>query len=299
MKKPTTVCLFGTICLLMVTSCSGPAEKTPVEQLKESIATIQPGVLKISDVARIMEISDAEYLPGITVPTDIIEKYMSGDTLHFLQNEIGAAGLMGMYMADVVYHGAFMNDDAAFESYSAGQLIANELGFGDVFVENIISRYESDTFRPEGMLDEIDRAMLKFDETYSSSDRARVLVGFIAGNYIEKLYQIHATLQNFKSKDVDDEYRLILAKEFVLAALSQHKPIDKLIEMIEQNQYRDDPGLFLMQLKQIRDTYTRLEPLDDNIETLTAEKVFQNEDFNLLFDQITEIRQLVLQQLNE
>lgn len=260
---------------------------------------IQPALMKVSDAAKLMERSDAEYMPEITVSAEIIEKYMTGDSLDFLNNQIGAAALMGVYVADVVYHGAFRNKHAAFDSYTAGQLIANEIGIGDVFVENFISRHESDTFKPDQMLREIDIAISKFNEEFSSTDRARILIAFLAGNYVEKLYQVHATIQNYKARDLEDEERLLLSREFVLIALSQEKALNTLISLIEKNSYEEDPGLFFNKLMEISKTMENITPLRDQMNELSPDQVFANEDFDTIFAQFSDIRTIITNQVEQ
>lgn len=276
-------------------SCNTPTPKSSIEDLKKSIEEIQPTLFKASDVAKIIEDSEAEYLPSVALPTDIIVVYMDGDSLDFLSNEILAAALMGMYTADVSYHLAFLNRDAAFESYTAAQLIANELGFGGEYHDNLLSRHESDTFSIDAMLDVLDNSLSEMNTNYSESDRTRILVGFIAANYIEKQYQIHATIQSYKDKDIDDKLKLQLSKEFVLTALSQQEALNSLIEIIHKNKYAEDKGILLAELLLVRNTFSNLAPLKEKVDVLSPADVFENEDFDAMFNQIAFIRSSLAQ----
>jgi len=284
---PYILLLLGGI---LISSCITTKKSDPVEELRKSISDLNPRLMLSSDAARLIEESEADYLPEITLSTSIIEKYMAGDTLLFLSNELQAAALMGIYSADVVYHLAFLNRDQAFESYTAAQLIANELGFGDIYVTNLLSRHESEDFSIDSMIYEVDQALIKVDKSYSATDRARILLVFLAANYIEKQYYIHATVQAYKNKNAEPDKKIRLAKEFVLMTLSQEKAINTLIDLIEKNKYAEDSGYLLGELKVLRDNFARIAPLKERIDDLSPADIFENPDFDAMFAQLQLIR---------
>ncbi len=125
---------------ILIISCISNKQPDPLEDFRKSVSELNPRLMLSSDAARLIEKSEAEYIPELTLSTSIIDKYMDGDSLEFLSNDLQAAALMGVYTADVVYQLAFSNREEAFESYTSAQLIANELGFGDIYVDNLLSR---------------------------------------------------------------------------------------------------------------------------------------------------------------
>jgi hypothetical protein len=215
---------------------------------------------------------------------------MEGDSLGFLSNELHASALMGIYTADVVYHLAFSDREEAFESYTSAQLIANELGFGDVYVSNLLSRHESDEFSIDSMITELDQALIKVNEEYTDTDRIRILLVFMAANYIEKQYYIQATVNSYKKKEIEPEEKLLLAKEFIYITLSQEESINTLIDLIEKNSYEDDNSYLLDEIKKLREIYAKISPLKDKEGELTAADIFENPDFDAFYAQLQKIR---------
>lgn len=288
-KRPIFLMLIALPCLWFI-SCTGSKQSDPLEEFRKSINELNPALMLASDAAILIEKSEAEYIPELTLSTNIIDKYMAGDSLEFLSDELHAAALMGIYTADVVYHLAFSNKEEAFESYTAAQLIANELGFGEVYVTNLLERHESEEFSIDSMIVELDDALVSVNEKYSDTDRLRILLTFMGANYIEKQYYIHATVNSYKSKEIEPEEKLLLAKEFVYVTLSQEQSINSLIELIEKHSYEEDTGYLLMEIKVLRENYTRISPLKENIDKLTAANIFENPDFDAIYLQLLKIR---------
>jgi hypothetical protein len=283
----------------LLLSCTLNKQQDPLEQLRNEIKILQPRLMSASDAAMLIEKSEAAYIPNLTLSTSIIEKYLNGDTLKFLSNNIQAAGLMGLYTADVVYELAFSKKEDAFESYTSAQLIANELGMGDIYVTNLISRYESTEFSIDSMITEMDRALTRINKNLTDTDRTRLLLAYMTGNYIEKQYYIHATIQSYKTQSIEPQQKLLLAKEFILITLSQEQSIHVLIDLIEKNSYATDKGYFLAELKVLRDDFTKIAPLSANIDELTPADIFENPDFDAVFNQLETIRAMITEGIND
>jgi hypothetical protein len=275
---------------LLVFSCVSSKKSDPLSEFRESIKELNPRLMPASDVAILIEKSEAEYMPELTLSTSIIDKYMDGDSLEFLSNELHSAALMGIYTADVVYHLVFLNRDDAFESYTSAQLIANELGFGGIYVSNLLSRHESHDFSIDSMIVELDQALIEINEEYTQTDRIRILLVFMAANYIEKQYHIHATVNSYKTKEIDPEEKLLLAQEFIYVILSQEQSINTLIDLIEKNSYEEDTGYTLNELKELREIYSQISPLNEKIDELVAADIFENPDIYAMYIQLKKIR---------
>lgn len=284
--KSTSIILMG----ILIISCMSNKQTDPLEDFRNSIGELNPRLMLSSDAAILIEKSDAEYLPELTLSTTIIDKYMDGDSLEFLSNDLHAAALMGVYTADVAYHLAFSNREAAFESYTSAQLIANELGFGDIYVSNLLSRHESNDFSIDSMIVGLDAALVKVNEEYTDTDRVRILLVFLAANYIERGYYIHETIQSYKNRAIDPEEKVLLAKEFITLALSQEKAINTLIDLIEKNSYDDDKGILLEELKVLQDIFSKIAPLIEKVDDLSAADIFENTYFDAMYIQLKKIR---------
>ena len=275
---------------LLVISCTSNKQADPLEEFRKSINDLNPRLMLSSDAAVLIEKSEAEYIPELTLSTSIIDKYMEGDSLDFFDDELHAAALMGIYTADVLYHLAFSDREEAFESYTSAQLIANELGFGDIYVTNLISRHETDEFSIDSMIVELNQALIKVNNKYTDTDRVRILLVFLASNYIERQYYIYATINSYKSKQIEPEKKLLLAKEFIYMTLSQEKSINTLIDLIEKNSYEEDTGYLLQEIKALREIYAQIAPMKRNVNTISAADIFDNPNFDAMYTQLQNIR---------
>lgn len=298
-KKNFIKCILAIVSLLLMILCTTRNQPDPLKEFRKSISELNPRLMSSSDAALLIQKSEAEYIPTLTLSTSIIDKYMEGDSLEFLANELHAGALMGIYTADVVYHLAFSNSKEAFESYTAAQLIANELGFGDVYVTNLLKRHETEEFSIDSMIVELDKALVRINEEYTDTDRIRILLVFMGANYIEKQYYIHATVNSYKSKQIEPEEKLLLAKEFIFLTLSQEQSINTLIELIEKNSYKEDTGYILNELKVLREIYAKISPLKENMDNLTASDIFENPDFDEMFAQLKKIRDYLTTGIND
>ncbi len=282
--------ILPVLLLVAMIGCVQQNQNNSFEDFRESISDIQPGISKISDVALLIEKSEAEYIPELTLSTSIVEKYMQKESVDFLENKILSAAIMGMYSADIAYSIVFYQRDIAFESFSAAKIIANELGVGDVYVDNLFARYEDEKFSIDSMLAEFDKGLSGFNSEDTDIDRLRIIIGFIVGNYIEKQYHIQSTIQSYKNKDIDDDLKLLLAKEFIIVALNQEEALDAIISSIEKNQYSDDTGYLYEKFKNLSASYSLVLPLKDKLDDLSAADVFQNPQFDDLYMQIKTMR---------
>jgi hypothetical protein len=149
------------------------------------------------------------------------------------------------------------------------------------------------------MIIELDQALIKINEEYTDTDRIRILLVFMAANYIEKQYYIHATVNSYKSKQIEPEEKLLLAKEFIIITLSQERSINTLIDLVEKNSYEEDTGYLLKEIKVLREIYLQIAPLNDRVEELSAEDIFENPDFNTFYSQLQKIRGYLTAGIND
>jgi hypothetical protein len=148
------------------------------------------------------------------------------------------------------------------------------------------------------MIIELDQALIKVNEEYTDTDRIRILLVFMGANYIEKQYYIQATVNSYKSKQIEPEEKLLLAKEFILVTLSQEQSINALIELIEKNSYVEDTGYLLQEIKILREIYTKISPLNESAE-ITAGSIFENPDFDAMFTQLQKIRNYLTEGIDD
>lgn len=184
----------------------------------------------LQQVASIMKFSGIEYTPQLTLDTAIKASYTSTPQYTAL--------ICGVYSADALYHAAFSNSDAAFESYTSAQVLANHVGFGPFYVETLIQRRNDELSKSDSVLFKLDNFLSEIDTTFTEEERFKIIASYLIGNLIEKMYLIDAALTGFegrKIKDISDEakfvYRILFSESDAILYLTEltrkygHNPV--------------------------------------------------------------------------
>ena len=169
---------------------------TEFDTLISSYTSMFGSKSSLQTIAEVLIKSGIEYNPDITIDTLIQPEYTQS---------VEAAGLYcGMFSADALYHSAFLNSDAAFESYTSAQVLANFLGIGPFYVENLLKRNKEDLTEADSILYNFDKVLAEFDTAYSQEERFRIITSYLIGNLIEKLYLLNEGVKSLEGMPVTE-----------------------------------------------------------------------------------------------
>jgi hypothetical protein len=224
---------------LVFTNCQQSTQKSEITEHDTVIAEFNTmfGVRgSLQSVVTIMINSGAKYNPEITLDTVIKDAYFSN-----LEN---SAFMCGIFSSDAIYHSAFGYSEKAFESYTSAQILANHLGIGPFYVGTLLTR------RNQGIT-EADSVLFKFEEVLHAADTSidkeksmRIIVAYVLGNYIEKLFLIDnaiSSLEGTKISDLSEEGKFLMRLQ-----LSTSSSTDKLVEILDK--YMKEKGSLYQEL---------------------------------------------------
>ena len=178
----------------------------------------------MEEVVNMMIRSGFIYTPEITIDTAIKEDYYQSDNV--------AALMCGVFSADAIYHSAFGNSDAAFESYTSAQELANFVGIGPYYVENLLKRAEQGLTEADSLLYKFDKVLSDVDTTLNEEKRMRIIASYLIGNLIEKMYLVDKGVQSLEGKklvDISDE-----AKTLYKYLILEKKSVDMFVDIIDR-----------------------------------------------------------------
>ncbi len=205
MRKVSFVSLFC-LNILVFSGCQGKQQPNESELNVHlmQFTTMFGEKGNLQQVASIMKFSGIEYTPQLTLDTTIKTNYTATPQY--------AALMCGVYSADALYHAAFSNSDEAFESYTSAQVLANQVGFGPFYVENLLRRREDGVTEADSLLFKMDDFLAEFDSSRTEEERFVIIAAYLMGNLIEKMYLIDAGLAGFegvKISEISDEAKFV------------------------------------------------------------------------------------------
>lgn len=275
------------ISILVLGACKPQESDTNQKEFKDFLTKVKafsPSPINISNVINMMIMSGSDYNPEITNSTEVVEKYKV--------DPIYAAANCGSYTADALYHYAFNNSDAAFESYTAAQILANHLEFGPLYAGHYFDHMsEIDTVSREKVLMEFDNVLKQVDSTLTQFDRHQLKLAYLIGNSIEKLYLIDQALQ---SVEANEEGNISLeANQLLHIFLNQEYALKNLVELVDQYKEKEDGPFF----KQLLALYSLYYNLEDRVEPeyKDYDSFKRSPEILAISDQIKNVRNEIVQ----
>ncbi|HBH49994.1 MAG TPA: hypothetical protein DDX98_15215 [Bacteroidales bacterium] len=234
MKNLIYLLQIGLLAMFII-SCkpvsSGEQSASEFDSLLFEFNTMYGVKSNLQTVAEVMIKSGVDYRPELTLDTLIQAEY--------LESPEASAFICGVFSADALYHAAFGNNDAGFESYTSAQVMANQLGIGPFYVENLLLRREDTGLTEEdSLLFKFDEVLAEFDTTLPNDKRFRIISSYLIGNITEKLYLIDqsiASLEGMKVADITNQGKFLYDLR-----ISEKKTIDLFVSIF--NKYAVNKG---------------------------------------------------------
>lgn len=233
MKKLSLFILPVTAIFLLV-NCSNVSTKAPEISEYDSL------LIEFNNLFGVK--SDLQTTTDVMINSGIV--YDATLTLDTLQQEVYTSTMpisalfCGIYSADALYHAAFNKDDASFESYTAAQILANELGIGPYYVESLLKRDDDGITEADSLIFKFNAALAESDTSLSDNKRIRIISSYLLGNIIEKLYLVNkgvATLENKPITEISKQaqylFQLLIAEE---------ETVDLFVQLLDK--YSKEPG---------------------------------------------------------
>lgn len=200
---------------------------------------------------------------------------------------------LGIYGADLSYSGLFAQYEDAIRYFSSSQILAEELGIGQTFQKEFITRLEQNADNQDTLLQVISDFFLENDSYLKSTNQANVSTYVLIGGWIEGMY---IGTNMITADSVGNGI-----KEVIIGQLSS---LDNLLlllnnsdKSIELNELRD-------KMHQLREYYNEIEYSEMSPEETNDESaivlysdnkagIMSDSTFNKVYNSISEIRESI------
>ncbi len=203
-KIITGLCIAGII-------CSVHACKTGTQSEKESIAAseVDSSIEVLQDQWEILE--DALFL--YPSPGEIIEGFFNADLeyKHGLVNSVekkdsylgsrSQALNLGIYITDLAYLAKFGLTGEAVDYLDAVHSLSNQVGVSTEVLESLLEKAKANINNPDSILDVSDEAFCQMVAFLETSKKENTLAMISAGAYIESLYLVLESRNEFIEDD--------------------------------------------------------------------------------------------------
>lgn len=270
-------------------------EKAQIEEstddLREDAARIMPNLPPPNEYAAILQSTGAEFNPLILNEVENVPGYLA-------LPEKSVANL-GVYFFDLGYSVAYKEGDYVDKYYKVCHDLSIQLGIEKRFLEVLMARYQEN-------IEQNDSLKAYFRETYnnasssigaSEEERAYYRAIFLAGFYIEGLFNILETIESYPRDILPDDQRFVVLMPLAKAVLNQEQNIKSLTEMLEIN-YTDEDNdeYYATSFRDLIRTYERLE-VEDKIANDQGAELLNDEVMIELMAKVDMIRSQVVKSL--
>lgn len=286
------IMLFAAVAILY--SCQNTGKQQKEEALNPKLAEFHEKTKEVfdkpskpSEIAVLLELSGAPLMPELMNDPTIWEKYTTDQTT--------AAVNMGVYLADAIVLYAYDSIKLAYNSAIAGKGLSEVVGLDEnVFMKTVIAdRYKEEGGQSDSLFFVLDSALAQADQYLSADERFRLLGAMYVGNFIEKMYLVSNIIFNYPV-DLPQESKVLVLREMMLTMSYYLDRLDYIIEIVEKASTEEDSGYLLEDLKALKKIQMENMLSAEQILTLTAADIFENEGMVGMHDQIMKIRSLIV-----
>ena len=236
------------------------------------------------DVTDFIELTGADYMPGIGNDPYNYEKYLG--------NVVLAAANLGVYVADGLYQFTYNEYTDGYNSMTAAKNIADHLELGAVFDDLMMDRYNDTTVYADSILTVVGRCITESKLLLNKEDKMQVFTGLIGGNYIEKLYIMFNIIFEYNI-DLPEDAKLTILRQVLLTTNTFLKKLPDVIALVESVKKETDPGTILDMLKEIEALRQQVK-YKDEFGNLTPAMIFENPELIAMYKKIKEVRTFIV-----
>ena len=270
-------------------------DKAQIEEdtkpLQEAAKAIMPNLPPPNEYAAILHSTGAEFNPMIL--NDVAN--MPG----YLVPREKAVVNLGVYFFDLGYSVAYQQRDHVDKYYDVCHNLAIELGIEKSFMELMMVRFEEN-------IEQNDSLKAYFRDSYrkasnsmgdSEGERSYYRSLFLAGFYIEGLYNMLEVIESYPKDILPDDQRFLILMPLAKSVLAQEKNIKTLAEMLEIDYTEaDNDEYYATSFRNLINTYEKLD-VDDKIANNQGAELLNDEVMLQLMAEVDAIRSQIVKQL--
>ena len=296
MKVRSILLLLTVFMLTFACTTKEAKQEKQIEEDTEALSTdarkIMPNLPSPNEYAAILHSTGAEFNPLILNDPANLPGYIT-------RREKAVANL-GVYFFDLGYCVAFKDREFVNKYYDVSHNLSLQLGIEKSFMEVMMKRYKEN-------IDANDSLKAYFKDTYSkaaeelgSSEEESTYYRsiFLAGFYIEGLFNMLEVIESYPKDILPDDQRFIILMPIVKSVLSQKDNVKKLAEMLEINvKGDDDDEYYATSFRDLINTYEKLD-VDDKIANNKGSELLNDGVMLELMSKVDMIRSEVVKRLD-
>jgi hypothetical protein len=282
---------------LLIFSCGrkDTKEKDQIEAdtkpLQEAAQKIMPNLPPPNEYAAILHSTGAEFNPLILNDVDNMPGYIG-------RMEKSVANL-GIYFFDLGYCVAYQERDHVDKYYDVCHNLSIELGIEKDFMRVIMVRFEENIEQNDSLKayfrDVYRKASSTLGDNEAENNYYRTL--FLAGFYIEGLYNILEVIESYPKDILPDDQRYVILMPLAKSVLAQEKNIKTLAEMLEIDYTdNDNDEYYATAFRDLISTYEKLN-VDETIAQDKGQELLNDEVMIELMAKVDMIRSEVVKTL--
>ena len=278
--KITRILLSATVLVTMLlSSCQQKAadQKTAEvseDEFRQKLENINPGLEDPSLVMATFEMVGAEYIAGLVVPMEHVDYYA--------QDPAQAALTLGVYMVDIAYLVSYGKNEQALIKYERARKLADAIGLVSSFEAAVFERYAKVSADPDSLKKNLTMTARNIDREMSQGERARHVVLFVTGEFVEKMYLLTQVIDQYPD-DFPEDVRSQLLRHMMIGLVEQEEPLNDLIDLLNQIREEDEGEEFMAEMNALKDIY-----VEANFKEMIANWTPQSTGSGEYLDRITE-----------
>lgn len=246
MRKYCVIVVIAGMALLFGACQSSQTTTKPTleEQLNEfskEISRVYPDLGSPGDIALLIELTGADFVPGLIVDTSMASKFSGNADL--------AALTLGMLTADLAYTSTFQQTEQTKALLVASQSLANDLGIGYTYLSALLNYYSEEVENEDSIVIYLEQEAGKITEDLKNSGRQRLYTAFTTGFVIENLFLATSIIETYPSDLLPDDDKALILREMILVVLESERNVNELIAMVDEVLTDEDPRILFEELK--------------------------------------------------
>jgi hypothetical protein len=287
--------LFVAVLIFSCTSKKDTKQEAQIEEdtkpLSDAAERIMPNLPPPNEYAAILHSTGAEFNPLILSDVDNMQGYL-GNMEKSLAN-------LGVYFFDLGYCVAYGERQHVDKYYDVCHNMAIEIGAEKQFMAIVMTRFKENIEQNDSIKAYFREAYNKATNVSGSSEEENAYYRtiFLAGFYIEGLFNMLETIESYPKDILPDDQRFVILMPLAKSVLAQEKNLKNLAEMLEIDYTdNDDDEYYATAFRDLISTYQKLD-VDEAIAQNKGQELLNDEVMIELMSKVDVIRSQIIKTL--
>lgn len=253
LKNIGTLTLLA-LAIILTSACknrqsAGTTTEDHLESFRQEIDRVLPGLGSPGDIAVLIELTGADYIPELVADTSNVNMYI-GDS-------DWAALNLGLFTADLAYTSTFNQAEQSLATLRACQLLANDLGMGETYLTGILNYYSDEITETEedSIVAMLEKETGSIKENFENTNRKRLHTAFVTGFLIENLHLATGIIDTYPDDLLPADAKALVLREMLLVVIEVESNLDELIALLDEVLTEEDPKILYQELTELKSMF--------------------------------------------